>query len=114
MSSSQFDAQTLTIFYGALGVIALGCALIGLGQWKLNLTSPVSYLIWTFYLFLVCNMGSYLVDPSRYVPARFWASFLGPLPFSAISVAGIWLTLQHARARVDRAFLRANDNNKAT
>jgi len=111
MSGSELDAQSLAIIYSVFGAVALGCGVIGLAQWKFKLRWQAAYLLWMGYLFVVCNTGSYLVDPSRYVPARFWESFLGPLPFSAISVAGAWLTLRQARARVDRAFSRASDDN---
>ncbi len=107
-ASGDLNAAGLAIIYGGFGAVALGCVAVGVLQWKLRLRWPAGYTLWTTYLFALCNTGSYLVDSSRYASNRFWASFFAPLPFSAISVAVIWLSLLQARGRIDRAFSRVD------
>ena len=107
-ASGDLNAAGLAIIYGGFAAVALGCVAVGVLQWKLRLKWPAAYMLWTTYLFALCNTGSYFVDPGRYAPKRFWASFLAPLPFSAISVAVIWLSLLQAWQRIDRAFSRVD------
>ena len=87
----------MAVTFGPLG---LGCFLIGLWQSKTKPRWYAAYVVWTVFLWVYCATGSYLIDPARYLGSKFLPTLFAPLPFSAITVAGVWTAIKRGREAV--------------
>ena len=100
MNNDALDTSVSWIIYAALGILGTGCVVIGLWQWKAKPRWYIAYAIWTAYLWSYCAFGSYLVDPTRYTGSKFVGTLFAPLPFSAFTVAAIWIAIKRGRQTV--------------